>query len=75
MQTTATARIPSSYACLERSGERVQVGGAQDGAVGGDPLVDLDDPLVQQLGQYDAAGEDARAGSGRRCAGRRGSRG
>ena len=61
MQTTATARIPSSYASLEVAREGVQIGGAQDGAVGGDAFVDLDDAFVERLGQFDLAGEDPRA--------------
>ena len=32
-----------------------------DRAAGHDPLVDLDDPAVEQLGQHDVAGEQARA--------------
>lgn len=46
---------------LKGTCEGVQVGGAQDGSVGGDPFVDLEDPLVQQLGEIDAAGEDVGA--------------
>ncbi|GAA3308258.1 hypothetical protein GCM10020295_69860 [Streptomyces cinereospinus] len=59
----------------ERIGEGVEVGGGQDGAVRGDALVDLDDPLVEEFGEFDAPGEDVGGGSGRRCAGRRGSHG
>ena len=61
MQTTATARIPSSYASWSGSGEGFQVGGAQDGAVGGDAFVDLDDAFVEQFREFDLAGEDAGA--------------
>lgn len=43
---------------LEGPGEGVQVGGAQDGAVGGDAFVDLDDALVEQFGEFDLPGED-----------------
>lgn len=52
---------PGVVRLLEGLGEGVQVRGAQDRAVGGDPLVDLDDTLVQQLRQFDRAGEDAGA--------------
>ncbi len=41
-------------------GEPVEVGRAQHLAVGGDPLVHLDHPGVQRLGQRDLAGEDLR---------------
>ena len=40
--------------------EPVQIRGPQHRAVGSDPFVDLDHPLVQQLGQHDVAVEDPR---------------
>src|SRR5690606_38607286 len=40
---------------------RLEVGGAQHLAFGGDALVDLDDALVEKLGQDDAPREELRA--------------
>lgn len=52
---------PGVVGLLKGPGKGVQVGGAQDRAVGGDPLVDLDHAFVEQLGQFDRAGEDVGA--------------
>ena len=41
-------------------GQRVEIGRPQDGAVRGDPLVQLDHPLVEHLRQHDVPVEDAR---------------
>ena len=47
--------------CRSSRAQRVEIERrAATVAVGGDALVDLDHPLVQQLGQHDVAVEDAR---------------
>ena len=61
MHTTATASTPSSCARCSSPASAVGVERAQHRPVGADPLVDLDHPLVEQLGQDDVAVEDPRS--------------
>ena len=74
ISTIATARSALVVGRLQRRARRRLVERAQHRAVGADALVDLDDPVVERLGQDDLAREDMRAAPGSRSAARRRSR-